>query len=53
MKNINILEKFLKRLGFKNIAEKDNFKILRWPFVTFNDLWGHASYNKNIAPSLC
>ena len=36
LNNVDILEKFLKRLGFKQkyIAEKDNFKI----YVTFNYL---------------
>ena len=24
-------------------AEKDDFEILRWPFVTSNDLWVHTS----------
>ena len=42
--DVDIIEKFFKRLGVKQkyIAEKDDFEILRWPYVTnFNDLWGH------------
>ena len=36
--NVDILEKF-KRFGIKQkyIAEKNDFEILRWPYVTFND----------------
>ena len=38
--NVDILENFLKdwALYKKYIVEKDDFEILRWPFVTFNDL---------------
>ena len=45
--NIDILEKFLKRLGFmqKYIVEKDDLKILRSPFVTFNVIF---NFMKNL-----
>ena len=38
--NVDILEKFLEKLGGKKkyIVEKDDFEIFRWPYVTFNDL---------------
>ena len=29
---------FDEKLNKKYIAEKDDFEILRWPYVTFNDL---------------
>ena len=37
-------------LGVKQeiFGRKDDFEILRWPFVNFNDLWGHTSFYKNI-----
>ena len=40
LRNIDILEKFLKDWAFKKkyIAEKDDFKISRWPYVTSNKL---------------
>ena len=40
LQNIDILEKFVKdsALNKKYIAENDNFKLLRLPYVTFNDL---------------
>ena len=37
--NVNILKKY--------IVEKD-FEILRWPFVTDNDFWGHTSLIKTL-----
>ena len=39
--NVDILEKFLKDLALdkKYMAEKDDFEILRWPYVTFYDLF--------------
>ena len=39
--NLDILKTYLKdySLNQKYIAEKDVFEILRWPFVTFNDLY--------------
>ena len=45
---VDILEKFLKDKALnKNYnAEKDDLKILRWPFVTSNDLWGYTSPHK-------
>ena len=38
--NVGILEKFLKdyALNKKYIAEKVDFEILRWLYVTLNDL---------------
>ena len=33
-------------LNKKYIVEKGD-EILRWPFGTFNDLWGHISFYKN------
>ena len=45
-----ILEKPLK-VKQKYIAEKDDFEILRWPYVTFNDLLGHALFNEKFASS--
>ena len=30
----------------KYIAEKDYFEILSWPYVTFDDLWGHTVFDK-------
>ena len=46
--NVDIPEKFLKdwALNKKYIAEKDDFKISRWPYVTFNDVWSHTLFNK-------
>ena len=40
--NVDILEKFSKdyALNKKYIAENNDFEILRWPYVNFNDLWG-------------
>ena len=48
--NVDILEKFLKDLALnkKYIAEKVDFEIKKWPNATFNDLWGHTLYYKNI-----
>ena len=42
------LEKFLKdwALNKKYIVEKEDFEILRWHFVPFNDLWGHTSFQE-------
>ena len=36
--------KSVKKLGDKKIffLDKDDFYILRLPYVTFNDLWGHT-----------
>ena len=41
---------FLKGLGIqqKYIGEKDDFEILRRPYVTFNDLWGILYSMKNL-----
>ena len=39
--NVDILEIFLNK---KYIAEKDDLQILRWPYVTFNDVWGHTLF---------
>ena len=42
--------KVFKKLGVKQkyIVEKDDLEILRWPYVIFNDLWGHTLlYEKN------
>ena len=38
--NVDILEKFLKdqALNKKYIVEKYDFEILRWSYVTFNEL---------------
>ena len=38
--NVDILEEFLQdwALNKKYLKEKDDFEILRLPFVTFNDL---------------
>jgi hypothetical protein len=33
------------------IAEKDDFEILIWPYVTFNDFWGHTLFYEKIASS--
>ena len=40
LRNVNILEKFLKdsALNKKYITEKDDFEILRWPYLTFYNL---------------
>ena len=38
---VDILEKLNKKYS----AEKDDFEILRRPYVTFNDHWGHALFN--------
>ena len=35
-------------LNKKCIALKDDFKILRWAFEFFNDLWGHTLFNGKI-----
>ena len=45
--------KVFKRLDVKQkyIAEKDDFKILKWPFVTFYDLWDHTLFNEKLASS--
>ena len=41
-------KKVLKRIT-KNISqEKMILKILRWPYVTFNDLWGFTLFNENL-----
>ena len=42
-----------KALNKKYIAEKDDFEILRWPFVTFIDLWGHTLFDKKFASLQC
>ena len=50
--NVDILEKFKKdfALNKKYIVEKNDFEILRWPYVTFNDLWCHTqSYGKFVS----
>ena len=45
--NVDKPEIFFKRLGVK----QNTFPIirwfwnLRWPFVTFNELWGHTLFN--------
>ena len=46
--NIDILEKCLKDQTFNKIyiAEKDDFEILRRPYVTFNEISGHTLFNK-------
>ena len=40
--------KSFKRYGVKQkyIAEKVDFEIKRWPYETYNDLWGHTLYYK-------
>ena len=50
--NVDILEKFLKdyALNKKYIAEKDDFEILRWPYVT-NDPKGHTLFYEKFASS--
>ena len=42
---LTFLKIVIKDLLQKKIAEKDDFEILRWPYVTFNDLWDHALFN--------
>ena len=46
--------KSFQRLGVKQnyIAAKDNFEILRWPFVTFNDICGLILFNVSIHRNL-
>ena len=46
--NVDILEIYLKDkvLHKKNIAEKDDFESLRWPYVTSNDIQGQNSFEK-------
>ena len=46
--NVDILEKLNK----KYIEKKDDFEILRWPFVTFNDRSGHILFNEKFASLL-
>ena len=50
--NVNIF-KSLKRLGVKQkyTAEKKYFEILRWPFLTFNALWGHTWFYEKFVSS--
>ena len=36
-------------LNKKYMVEKDDFEILRWPYVTFNDIWGHTSFYQKFA----
>ena len=51
--NVNIFEMFLTgySLNKNYIAEKDDFEILIWPNVTFNDFWGHTLFYEKIASS--
>ena len=53
LNNVDILEKFFKKrvLNKKIIAVKDDFEILRWSFVTFNDLWGHTLFHRKLSSS--
>ena len=46
--NVDILEKN-KALNKWYIANRDDFEILRWPYVTLNDLWGHKSFYKIVS----
>ena len=41
---VDILEKFKKdcALNQKYIVEKDDFQILIWLFMPFNEVWGHT-----------
>ena len=43
---INKNRKEGKNKDKKYIPEKDDFEILRSPYVTLNDLWGHSLFNK-------
>ena len=46
-----IMMTFLKRFGVKekiDCRKRCFIEILRWPHVTFNDLWGHTSVIKKI-----
>ena len=47
--NVDIPEKLNK----KYIAEKYEFEILRWPYVTFNVTWGHTLFNKKFKSLWC
>ena len=38
-------------LNKKDMKEKVDFQTQKLPFVTFNDLWGHNSFNKKCASS--
>ena len=51
LRNVDILGKFLKdwALNQKYIKEKDDFEILRYPYETFNCLWGHILFNEKFA----
>ena len=53
--NVDIFFQFLKNwaLNKKYIAEKDDFEILRCPFVTFNDRSGHTSFNERFESLYC
>ena len=53
--NVDILEKFLKdqALNKKYIPEKDDFEILRCPYMTFNDLRSLTLSNEKFASSQC
>ena len=48
---VDILKKFLKdyALNKKYITEKDDLEILRWPYVTFNDLCDNTSFYEKYA----
>ena len=48
-----MLKSFIKIERWKKcIVEKDDFEILRWTFVTFNDLWGHTLFYKKMCPNI-
>ena len=46
--NVDILKK--KNLNWalnkKYIVEKEDFENIRWPYVTFNDHWGHTLFGE-------
>ena len=46
-RSINEYARMILALNKKYIAEKD-FEILRWPYVTFNDLLGHTLFNAKL-----
>ena len=41
---VNYLRDILLQLR----VEKDDFEILRWPYMTFNDICGHTLFNKKM-----
>ena len=45
--------KAFKRLDVQEIIyrRKRWFEVLRWPYVTFNDLWGHTSFYEKVSAS--